>query len=775
MKSSAHRPLILKRRKLSLPHSDASSSLARGEPSGQDDGSPKQEQARNKEHGVNREEPEHQEGPAGIKIIDHPTMPNAQVVAIPANADIQSILGALTAKGKESGSNGPNKFILISNSSRYPRMKTRAFKNLFKSDDEQIIASNKAEEEKHIGQSSGLMEESTFWVSESPSMGGQEQEGNSSGETMSGGLDNSLTNIQWLGKMSSSGLSPCSVKKETEKENQTPKQKAIKAEEGSAASSSTTSWQESFSERPPYSYMAMIQFAINSTEKKRMMLKDIYTWIEDHFPYFKHVAKPGWKNSIRHNLSLHDMFVRETSANGKISFWTIHPEANRYLTLDQVFKQQKRHIPDLQKNMGGTSGCKSEPQAARRKMKPLLPRVNSFLVPIQFPVSQSLILQPFSKVPLPTAQGASETIQSSSRVRIAPKVLLSSDEPTLLPPANPIKEETCDEESSPFTSQQSINEGTCQISKESFTAALCIKEESDNFQSNKWASPFLPVLPIKAEPVQPGEEPDMCLPAPLAKQKRQSAVLKSPFQSTLDTRVIKRQERHEMGRCRRKQQLALPCSEEPVLLLPSSSSSDSFTPGNDLPFAQDAHPLGNTSQLSCLQGEDSPFKTAIKEMFCKLPISSIPSKAPITTPLFLEATDSWRLAPFVKENSDLDFSPVRIPPTPLLSLQENLDLGFSSTPLRQSSCDSPQLPLLNPETNDMVSGPLTSSPVSSKHSSPEFQTSVLPENRSFLEGLVLDTTNDSLSKILLDVSFSGLEDDKLGTDLSWSQLIPELK
>lgn len=45
-----------------------------------------------------------------------------------------------------------------------------------------------------------------------------------------------------------------------------------------------------------------------------------------------------FQNSIRHNLSLHDMFVRETSANGKVSFWTIHPSANRYLTLDQVFK-----------------------------------------------------------------------------------------------------------------------------------------------------------------------------------------------------------------------------------------------------------------------------------------------------------------------------------------------------------------------------------------------------------------------------------------------------
>ena len=54
-------------------------------------------------------------------------------------------------------------------------------------------------------------------------------------------------------------------------------------------------WPDSVSERPPYSYMAMIQFAINSTERKRMTLKDIYTWIEDHFPYFKHIAKPGWK------------------------------------------------------------------------------------------------------------------------------------------------------------------------------------------------------------------------------------------------------------------------------------------------------------------------------------------------------------------------------------------------------------------------------------------------------------------------------------------------
>lgn len=49
-----------------------------------------------------------------------------------------------------------------------------------------------------------------------------------SGETMSSVLDNSLTNIQWLGKMRSDGLSPCSVKQGTEKENQMPLQERIK-------------------------------------------------------------------------------------------------------------------------------------------------------------------------------------------------------------------------------------------------------------------------------------------------------------------------------------------------------------------------------------------------------------------------------------------------------------------------------------------------------------------------------------------------------------------
>ncbi|NXW68287.1 FOXM1 protein, partial [Hirundo rustica] len=341
MRTSPRRPLILKRRKLTLPQNEESSTSARDENRGQDEKAPKQEHREEDQHNRQLQDKRDcglQKFPAGIKIIDHPTMPNTQVVAIPTNADIQSIIEALTAKGKECGNNGPNKFILISSggtsrsagpvpSQHFPSEKKAGAA---------IKVADSQEREKNVAQTPVCSLYLVFFCPDRQ----RDVKWAKDGEAMSSVLDNSLTNIQWLGKMRSDGLNPSSVKEDTEKENQMPLQERVKVTAAAAVPTAavSSSWQDSVSERPPYSYMAMIQFAINSTEKKRMTLKDIYTWIEDHFPYFKHVAKPGWKNSIRHNLSLHDMFVRETSANGKISFWTIHPDANRCLTLDQVFK-----------------------------------------------------------------------------------------------------------------------------------------------------------------------------------------------------------------------------------------------------------------------------------------------------------------------------------------------------------------------------------------------------------------------------------------------------
>ena len=56
-----------------------------------------------------------------------------------------------------------------------------------------------------------------------------------------------------------------------------------------------------------------------------MVLSDIYQHILDHYPYFRNRG-PGWRNSIRHNLSLNDCFIKSgRSANGKGHYWAIHP------------------------------------------------------------------------------------------------------------------------------------------------------------------------------------------------------------------------------------------------------------------------------------------------------------------------------------------------------------------------------------------------------------------------------------------------------------------
>ncbi|XP_021153304.2 forkhead box protein M1 isoform X4 [Columba livia] len=698
MRTSPCRPLILKRRKLTLPQKDISSTSAKDESSGQDEKIHMQEHSQEDRHNSQPRDKRNctlQKFPAAIKIIDHPTMPNTQVVAIPTNADIQSIIEALTAKGKECGNNGPNKFILISSEGTSRSAGPTPSQHL--PSEKKPGAATKAaggqERDNNVRQTPGLAGETMHCHSGLDLVLGQEQESNSSGKTMSSVLDDSLTNIQWLGKMRSGGLSPCSVKGDTEKENQIPLREKIKTAEDptaaaipTAAATSSPPWQGSVSERPPYSYMAMIQFAINSTEKKRMTLKDIYTWIEDHFPYFKHVAKPGWKNSIRHNLSLHDMFVRETSASGKISFWTIHPDANRCLTLDQVFKTS-----------------------------------------------------------------------------------LSAEEPSSLPMAAIKEESQCDERS--FSPTHSLKETSCQPGEESasFPENICIKEEESS-QLDDCLSPFASTLTVK-------EERGLFLPVSSTKEKKQFTVLKSP--SNGDTLVIKRRERLEVGRSRRKQRLALPCSEEPVLVLPESNGFDPYQLGTESPFLQECQPLENVSQLSCSQGEEGPFKTPVKEIFSKLPVSSTPSKASATTTSPLGGLDPWKSAFLSKGSHELDFSPVRTLQLPFTPLQENQDLlDFNSTPIKNALFESPQ-ELLNTESSDIVHAPLMSSPAftheSTKQSAVELPASGFTENRSLMEGLILDTMNDSLSKILLDISFPGLEDENLGTDISWSQLIPELK
>ncbi|KAM5221410.1 forkhead box protein O4 [Ctenodactylus gundi] len=82
------------------------------------------------------------------------------------------------------------------------------------------------------------------------------------------------------------------------------------------------------------SYAELISQAIESAPEKRLTLAQIYEWMVRTVPYFKDKgdsnSSAGWKNSIRHNLSLHSKFVKvHNEATGKSSWWMLNPEGGK--------------------------------------------------------------------------------------------------------------------------------------------------------------------------------------------------------------------------------------------------------------------------------------------------------------------------------------------------------------------------------------------------------------------------------------------------------------
>lgn len=102
--------------------------------------------------------------------------------------------------------------------------------------------------------------------------------------------------------------------------------------------------------KPQHSYIGLIAIAILSSPESKLVLSDIYQYILDNYPYFR-TRGPGWRNSIRHNLSLNDCFVKAgRSANGKGHYWAIHP-ANQEDFRKGDFRRRKAQRK-VRKHMG---------------------------------------------------------------------------------------------------------------------------------------------------------------------------------------------------------------------------------------------------------------------------------------------------------------------------------------------------------------------------------------------------------------------------------------
>ncbi|XP_061078511.1 forkhead box protein M1-like isoform X2 [Conger conger] len=216
-------------------------------------------------------------------------------------------------------------------------------------------------------------------------------------------LDDSLTNINWLGRFSCRGIVAEKKASSKLKSNPLSQQKAVKPPSGVPV------------KRPQHSYSELIKLALNNAPGRRLALQQIYAWVEDHFPFYKYHANPGWRNSIRHSLSTQDIFIREAGGGGRTSFWMMkpHTQPNVFLTLGQ--------------NKDVSSETKSKKGTGRRKMPPLLPRgVLHCLVPVP------VLISPPAVSPIAVHHAPCLPTHNGTQRAIAPKLPIACC-PTAIP------------------------------------------------------------------------------------------------------------------------------------------------------------------------------------------------------------------------------------------------------------------------------------------------------------------------------------------------------
>lgn len=98
-------------------------------------------------------------------------------------------------------------------------------------------------------------------------------------------------------------------------------------------------------------YAALIALAIEFADGNRLVLDDIYKFVEKHRNLVPVKSHPNWKNSVRHNLSLRPCFVKiprhNSSGKSLSAWWTLNVSCLPKAAREAV--ERVRRLPESQR------------------------------------------------------------------------------------------------------------------------------------------------------------------------------------------------------------------------------------------------------------------------------------------------------------------------------------------------------------------------------------------------------------------------------------------
>ncbi|CAH2295144.1 forkhead box N4 [Pelobates cultripes] len=196
--------------------------------------------------------------------------------------------------------------------------------------------------------------------------------------------------------------------------------------------------------KPIYSYSCLIAMALKNSKTGSLPVSEIYSFMKEHFPYFK-TAPDGWKNSVRHNLSLNKCFEKvENKLSGssrKGCLWALNPAKIDKME-EEMQKWKRKDLPAIRRSMANPDeldklimdrpeNCKAPSKLTELDLPPMSNMAN---IPGRIPMAQ---LHPHPIMTL-----SLQSIPLHHHIQTQSRIASSSPAPAQSPPIHTVPDMT---------------------------------------------------------------------------------------------------------------------------------------------------------------------------------------------------------------------------------------------------------------------------------------------------------------------------------------------